>query len=73
MHKKPPKKELCEAKKKENKMISKVRVMIERCFGTLKTNYCFFRSKYLGIAKTTGQFLLSAIAYNLKKASMLNC
>jgi IS5 family transposase len=57
--------------KKVNHMVASIRGTIERAFGTLKWNYGFIRSKYLGIAKTRGQFFLTALAFNLKKASNL--
>ena len=69
MHKAHAFKKLTENKKKKNMRISRKRSPIERVFGTLKRTYGFFRTRYLGIIKTRGQFLFSAIAYNLKKAS----
>jgi len=71
MYKKTKNKKLSKFIRNLNKMISKFRMSVERGFGTLKTNFSLFRSKYLGIKKSTGQFLLAAIAYNLKKASSL--
>ena len=62
-------KKLTLLQKKTNSKISSVRCSVERVFGTLKEQYGFHKTKYLGIMKTKGQFLLSAIAYNLKKAS----
>ena len=60
-------KKLTLAEKRMNSKISSIRVSIERVFGTLKENYGFHRTKYLGIIKTRGQLLLSSIAFNLKK------
>lgn len=65
-HKNKP---LCKLKRKINSSISSVRYIVERTFGTLKRSYGFYRTRYLGIAKTQCQFLLSAIAFNLKKAA----
>lgn len=62
-------KKLTLLQKQINSKISGVRCSIERVFGTLKEQYGFHRTKYLGIMKTKGQFLLSAIAFNLKKAT----
>ncbi len=64
-------KPLSELKREINSIVSSTRGIVERVFGTLKQGYGFYRTKYkyLGIAKTRGQFLLSAIAYNLKKTS----
>ncbi len=69
MHKKKSGKVLSEVKKFINSKISSVRGIVERAFGTLKQKHGFNRAKYLGLAKIKGQFLLSAIAFNLKKAS----
>ena len=62
-------KKLSLTQKQINSKISSVRCSIERVFGTLKERYGFHKTKYLGIMKTKGQFLLSAIAFNLKKAT----
>ena len=62
-------KPLTKLEKGMNSVVSSARGTVERVFGTLKRGYGFYRTKYLGIAKTKGQFFLSAIAYNLKKAS----
>ncbi len=62
-------KPLTELKKDINSIVSSIRGTVERAFGTLKRGYGFYRSRYLGIAKTRGQFFLSAMAYNLKKAA----
>ena len=64
-HKRKP---LSILKKQINSMISSIRGTVERVFETLKRGYGFYRTKYLGIAKTRGLFFLSTIAYNLKKA-----
>ncbi len=69
MHKATSRKALTLLQKKINSEISSVRGIVERTFGTLKENYSLHRAKYLGVLKTKGQFLLSAIAFNLKKAS----
>lgn len=57
--------------KKRNLLISSSRGIIERCFGTLKQAYSFNRASYMGTAKVAGEFLLCAMAFNLKKASFL--
>ena len=60
---------LSKLEQKINSVISPVRSAVERTFGTLKRGYGFYRTKYLGIAKTRGQFFFSALAFNLKKAA----
>ncbi len=51
-----------------NRVISGLRGKVERAFGTLKRDYGFQRTRYLGIAKVQTEFLLNAMAFNLKKA-----
>jgi IS5 family transposase len=51
-----------------NKAISKHRYKVEQCFGVLKRNYQFVRSRYVGLAKVELEFYLNAMAFNLKKA-----
>ncbi|WP_428562370.1 MAG: transposase [Solidesulfovibrio sp. DCME] len=48
--------------------VSSVRSKMERAFGILKRGYGFFRARYLGLAKVELDFLLNAMAFNLKKA-----
>ena len=54
--------------KKVNKWISSYRFIVEQGFGTLKRIFEFNRASYYGIKKTTGQFHLKAICFNLLKA-----
>ena len=56
------------AEKVINQKISRFRGKVERAFGTLKRDYGLFRCRYLGRVKTELQFMLSATAFNLKKA-----
>lgn len=62
---------LTEPQKLMNRVISGLRYKVERAFGTLKRDYGFHRARYLGCAKVKSQFLLSAIAFNLKKAALM--
>ena len=64
-------KPLTERERKRNKQISKRRYIVERIFGTLKQHYDMARASYLGTAKVQGEFLLSSLAYNLKRALFL--
>ena len=56
------------SEKNANRQISSVRAKVERAFGTLKRGYGFHRARYLGRAKVELEFLLNAMAFNLKKA-----
>lgn len=69
MHKANAGKKLTKVQKFINSKISSVRGIVERTFGTLKEKYSFHRAKYLGITKLKGQFMFSAIVFNLKKAA----
>ncbi len=69
MHKANAGKKLTKFQKIINFKISSVRGIVERTFGTLKENYSFHRAKYLGITKLKGQFMFSAMVFNLKKAA----
>lgn len=52
-----------------NKLISSIRYTVERSIGTLKRGYHFTRMRYLGLKKGNMEFLLTATAFNLKKAA----
>lgn len=58
-------------KQKRNRLISAIRGTVERTFGTLKQVYGLRRASYIGKAKVELEFLLAAIAYNIKKAVFL--
>ena len=45
-----------------------VRYRVEQGMGTLKKHYGFTRMRYLGLSKGNMEFLLNAMAFNLKKA-----
>ena len=70
MHKAARNRELTLAETTANRLISSVRAKVERAFGTLKRGYGFFRARYLGLAKVELEFLLNAMAFNLKKAAL---
>jgi transposase, IS5 family len=71
MYKAARNRELSAAEKAANRMISGVRAKVERVFGTLKRGYGFFRARYLGWAKVELEFMLNAMAFNLKKAVLM--
>ena len=66
-------KPLTSKQKLRNNLISKVRYKVERGFGTLKKDYGFSRTRYLGCKKTENLFYLNAIAFNLKKMTGMIC
>ena len=63
---------LTDRRKQRNRLISAVRGIVERGFGTLKRCYGQHRAKYLGVIKVEAAFLLAALAFNLKKAVLLS-
>ena len=56
------------AQKIVNRLISSIRYKVEQVFGILKRHYGFERMRYTGLAKANMEFLLNAMAYNIKKA-----
>ena len=62
---------LSQRQKQRNRLISSVRGIVERGFGTVKRVYGLCRASYLGVAKVENEFLLAALAFNLKKAVFL--
>lgn len=51
-----------------NRLISKTRWKVERCFGILKQVQGFERARYLGCQKVELEFHLQALAHNVRKA-----
>ena len=54
--------------KLRNRLISGVRYLVERTFGTLKRGYGFARARYISQQKVEAELKLIALAFNLKKA-----
>jgi len=54
-----------------NRIISTFRYRVEQGMGTLKKHYGFTRMRYIGLAKGNMEFLLNAMAFNLKKAARM--
>lgn len=54
-----------------NRLISSVRQLVERAFGTMKRGYGFHRTRYVGLDKVQAELYLVAMAFNLKKAVRL--
>jgi len=57
------------SEKRFDKMISKHRFGIERCFGTMKRLFGLHRARYFGVAKTHTQMAMAAIGQNLLEAA----
>ena len=54
--------------KLRNKLLSKVRFIVEQAFGTLKRRFKAGRATYTGLKKVTAEFRFKAICFNLLKA-----
>jgi len=54
--------------KVRNKLLSKVRFVVEQAFGTLKRRFNAGRARYIGLKKVTAEFRFKAICFNLLKA-----
>lgn len=59
---------LTERDKAVNRLISKVRFIVEQAFGTLKRRFKAGRARYIGLKKVAGELRLKAICFNLLKA-----
>jgi IS5 family transposase len=68
MHKAARNHPLTDGQKEANKLISKIRYIIEQDFGTLKRRFDFTRASYMTKQKVETQFRLKAICLNLLKA-----
>ena len=54
-----------------NNLIARRRAAVETTFATWKRRMGFTRARYLGLAKVAGQVLLTAMAFNLRRAAVL--
>ena len=57
------------SEKRFNRLISKRRLRVEQCFGTMKRLFGLDRARYFGRAKTHAQLAMAAIGQNLLKAA----
>lgn len=54
-----------------NDLIARRRAAVETTFATWKRRMGLTRTRYVGLAKVAGQILLTAIAFNLRRAAVL--
>lgn len=71
MHKTAKGKPLTPFQRLMNRIISSLRYRVEQGMGTLKKHYGFTHMHYSGLSKGNMEFLLNAMAFNLKKAVRL--
>jgi len=69
MHKAARNTPLTHHQKRKNKLISKIRYIVEQDFGILKNRFGFSRSSYFGVDKVHAQGLRKMMCLNLKKAA----
>ena len=58
---------LTELQRELNNVISKMRCLIERTFGSIRRWFSGGRCRYRGLERTHTQNILEAMAYNLKR------
>jgi IS5 family transposase len=58
---------LSDRQKHQNRQWSSVRCTVERVFGILKQHYGIAKARYLGLQRNQAQFMLAAMAYNIKR------
>jgi IS5 family transposase len=54
-----------------NNLIARRRAAVETTFATWKRRMGLARARYIGLAKVTGQILMTAMAFNLRRAAVL--
>ena len=57
--------------KRFNALVAKQRWAVETTFATWKRRMGLSRTRYIGLAKVAGQVLLTAMAFNLRRAAVL--
>lgn len=68
MHKGARGRGITEREKRENAFISRIRYRVERTFGSMRRWFRGGVARYVGLAKTHGQHIMEAIAYNLYRS-----
>lgn len=71
MHKAARGKPLTLIQRLMNRLISSVRYRVEQGIGTLKRGYGLSRMRYVGLSKGNMELMLTAMAFNLKKAVLM--
>ncbi len=57
--------------KRYNRLIARRRAAVETTFATWKNRMKLTRIRYVGLAKATGQVLMAAIAFNMRRWATL--
>ena len=64
--------ELPRWQKRRNELISPLRALVEKVFGTLKRSYGYSRVRYRGLGRNAVEMWFKLMAYNLRKAANLS-
>ena len=67
LHKAKRNQPLSDRQKHQNRQWSSVRSTVERVFGILKQHYGIAKARYLGLQRNQARFMLTAMAYNIKR------
>lgn len=69
MRRKPKGREMPHWEKVRNRLLSKLRFVVERTFGTMKRTYGMSRARLVGLAKVETGAIAKSLAYNLRRAA----
>jgi len=72
LHKAKRNQPLCERQKDQNRSWSSIRSTVERVFGILKQHYGIGKARYLGLKRNQTRFMLTAMAYNIKRGAAIH-
>jgi len=72
LHKAHRKRPLGGAQKQQNRRWSGIRSTVERVFGILKQHYGIGKARHLGLKRNQARFMLTAMAYNIKRGAAIN-
>jgi IS5 family transposase len=70
MYKAARNKPLTGFQKFHNKVVSKIRYVVERSIGSLKLHFGYRRSRFIGIDKVSMELIIHCMAYNIRKGSL---
>lgn len=69
LHKGKKNRPLSKEQKQQNKQWSSIRSTVERVFGVLKLHHGIRKARYLGLERNKASFMLTAMAYNIKRGA----
>jgi IS5 family transposase len=69
LHKGKRNQPLSEKQKDQNRQWSSIRSTVERVFGVLKLHHGISKARYLGLERNKTSFMLTAMAYNIKRGA----